>query len=278
VLANPALNERTLEKEIGHRLPPGRTADPISPWTPPDLPERPDTMTAAGTVRATLVLLAFTLAGAAFGWSQVETTTRTVRTPAGGTTTVTAADMPGWLWLGVLGALGVAFVVIAKPKLARVLGPVYGLLYGAALGGISAAYEAQWDGVVPQAVLATVSVFVVMLVLYATGAVRVTPRLRMAIIGATAGIFLLYLVSIVLSLFGVDLLFWREPSALGIGISVLIVGVAAFNLLLDFDFIDRSVAAGAPKHLEWYGAFGLTVTIVWLYLELLRLLSLLQRR
>jgi uncharacterized YccA/Bax inhibitor family protein len=291
VLANPVLNDRTLARQLGRPLPPapapdrpsrgrsrppggGLPPEPISPWPPPPAP---GAMAVAGTIRATAVLVGLTFVGGAFGWSQVETTREVVQT-ATGLAVVTSSEVPGWLWFGVIGALAAAIAIAVKPTLARVLGPVYALAYGAALGGISAVYEQQWAGIVPLAMLATASVFVVMLVLFATGTIRVTERLRMAIVGAMGGIFLLYLVSFVLSLFGVDLYFWRNPTPLGIGISVLIVGVAAFSLLLDFDFIQRAVAAGAPKHFEWYAAFGLTVTIVWLYLELLRLLSLLQGR
>ena len=138
------------------------------------------------------------------------------------------------------------------------------------------AYEEQWSGIVVQAMLATMAVFIVCLALYVCGAVKVTNKFIFVVIAATAGIFLLYFASFLLSIFGVDLNFWNEPSPLGIGISVVICFVAALNLFVDFEMIRRMVVAGAPRQMEWYGAFGITVTIVWLYLEVLRLLSLLR--
>ena len=128
-----------------------------------------------------------------------------------------------------------------------------------------------------QAILATLGVFLVMLFLYATRIVKVTPRFALMVIAATGGIFLMYMVGFVASIFGADLMFWNSPSPLGIGISVVIVIVAALNLALDFDFIERAVKAGAPGYLEWTAALGVTITIVWLYLEMLRLLALLRR-
>ena len=139
-------------------------------------------------------------------------------------------------------------------------------------------YNSAYDGIVVQAIGLTIGVFAVMLFLFATRIITVTDKLRMGIVAATGAVFLMYLVSMVLSLFGASVSFLHDTGALGIGISLVIVAVAAFNLLLDFDFVERGVAAGAPKQTEWYAAFGLVVTIVWLYLELLRLLSKLQGR
>jgi uncharacterized YccA/Bax inhibitor family protein len=127
-------------------------------------------------------------------------------------------------------------------------------------------------------VLATLSVFAVMLFLYATRLIRVTKRFRMIVVGAMMGILVMYLVSFVAQLFGASIQFLNQPSPLGIGISVLIVAVASFNLMLNFDMIEAGVVAKAPRYMEWYGAFGLMIALVWLYLEILRLLSLLNRR
>ncbi len=129
-----------------------------------------------------------------------------------------------------------------------------------------------------QAVSLTIGVFFMMLFLYGTRIIKVTEKLRMGIVAATGAVFLVYLANMIFSLFGADLPFLHESSPIGIAISLVIVGVAAFNLLLDFDFVERGVAAGTPTKMEWYAAFGLLVTIVWLYLELLRLLALLQGR
>ena len=164
-------------------------------------------------------------------------------------------------------------VTAFQPKLARVTGPLYALTMGAFVGSLSRAYSTFYDGIVLQAILATAAVFVVMLVLFTTRTIKVTNRLRSTVIGATFGIALFYLASIVLSLFGADMPFVWDSGFFGIAFSVFVVGVAAFNLLLDFDLIERGVAAGAPKYMEWYGAFGLMVTIIWMYLEILRLLA-----
>jgi uncharacterized YccA/Bax inhibitor family protein len=185
--------------------------------------------------------------------------------------------MPSWLFIVALVAFGVAMVTIFKPKIAMFTGPIYAVLEGAVLGAISAMYNAQFDGIVLQAVLATMSVFAVMLFLYATRIIKVTKRYAAVVIAATLGIFVMYGVTLIATLFGADISFWNNPTPLGIGISVVIVIVAALNLGLDFAFIEQASKSGAPKYMEWYGAFGVTVTIVWLYLEILRLLSLLRQ-
>jgi uncharacterized YccA/Bax inhibitor family protein len=169
-------------------------------------------------------------------------------------------------------------VTCFKPNLARITGPIYALLQGVVLGAISGLYNAAWDGIVLQAVSLTIGVFFTMLFLYGTRIIKVTDKLRMGIVAATGAVFLVYLANAVFRLFGGHLPYLHDTSAIGIAISVVIVGVAAFNLLLDFDFVERGTAAGAPAKMEWYAAFGLLVTIVWLYLELLRLLAILQGR
>ncbi len=224
-----------------------------------------DAMTLNGVVWASGALLVLLVAAGVLGWNSVDHTADTV-------------TMPGWLPLVLIGGLGVAVLTIFKPKLARFTAPVYALLEGALLGAISALYNTAYDGIVVQAVAFTVGVFAVMLFLFATRVIKVTDKLRMGIVAATGAIMLVYIVNLVLSLFGGDLAFLQSSSAMGIGISLVIVGVAAFNLLLDFDFVERGVEAGAPRYMEWYAAFGLLVTLIWLYLELLRLLAKLQRR
>jgi uncharacterized YccA/Bax inhibitor family protein len=223
------------------------------------------TMTVNGTVWATGALLVVLVAAGVYGWNSVETSGTEIR-------------LPGWAFLVVFGALGVALLTIFKPNLARFTAPVYALLEGAFLGAISAAYNAAFDGIVLQAIGLTIGVFAVMLFLFATRIIAVTDKLRMGIVAATGAVLLMYLVNMVLSLFNSSVPFLHDSSFVGIAISLVIVAVAAFNLLLDFDFVERGVAAGAPKQTEWYAAFGLLVTIVWLYLEVLRLLSKLQGR
>ena len=233
-------------------------------------------MTYGGTFTATLVYFVLLLAGGWFGWQGV-TKTDVTTNPLTGETSY-SIHLPSWLFVVALVALGVAIVTIFKPKIAMFTGPIYALAEGAVLGAISAMYNAQFNGIVLQAVLATMSVFAVMLFLYATRLIRVTKRFRMMVIGAMMGILLLYLGTFIVSLFGVEATFLTEPSAFSIGLSVLIVGVASFNLMLQFDLIESAVVARAPRYMEWYGAFGLMLALVWLYLEILRLLALLNRR
>jgi uncharacterized YccA/Bax inhibitor family protein len=182
------------------------------------------------------------------------------------------------MFLVLIGALGVAVLTIFKPLLARFTAPLYAVLEGAVLGALSAAYEFRFDGIVLQAVGLTVGVFVVMLVAYATRLVKVTERFRMGVVAATGAVFVVYLVTMVMRLFGADVPFVHDTGLIGILFSLAVVAIAALNLVLDFDYIEQGVARQAPKQLEWYAGFGLLVTIVWLYLELLRLLSKLRSR
>ncbi len=223
-------------------------------------------MTANGTFAKTFFLFLFVLAGAAFGWSQV---TPSPPNPQG----VQQIEFPGWIWFPLIAATVCAFVTIFRPKMAPVLGPVYAILEGVFLGAISKLFELNWNGIVFQAVLATAAAFFVTLALYVFGVVKVTQRMRMVVIAATFGIVVMYVLALLLSLFGLDITFLNDSSPLSIGISVLICGVATFNLFLDYDFIQRATAAGSPKYMEWYGAFGIMLTLVWLYLEFLRLFA-----
>jgi uncharacterized YccA/Bax inhibitor family protein len=187
--------------------------------------------------------------------------------------------------ISLIGGFVVAMITIFKPTAAPYTAPLYAALQGLLLGAISRYYDAayaikfpQYGGIVLQAVMLTAGTLFVMLAAYATGLVRVTERLKAGIITATGALFLFYLVTWVLRIFGVmpPLIFSATP--LGIGFSLFVVGLAAFNLLLDFDFIQKAAYAGAPKYMEWYGAFGLMVTLIWLYLEILRLLAKLSDR
>ena len=184
--------------------------------------------------------------------------------------------MPYMLGAAILGFI-TAMVVIFKKEWSPFLAPVYALLEGVFLGAISATYNNAFaksaPGIVTQAVLLTFGTVIAMYLLYRFRVIKVTDKLRSIIFTATAGIAIFYLLAMVLRLFHVDIAFLHEGSLLGIGFSLVVVVIAAMNLLLDFDMIEKGVAAGAPKFMEWYGAFGLLVTIVWLYLEILRLLS-----
>ena len=182
--------------------------------------------------------------------------------------------MIGGLVLGLICAI----VLMFKKTWAPVLTPAYALFEGLALGGISATFEVRFPGIVLQAVMATVGVFAALLFAYKTGMIRATENFKLGIVAATGGIGLIYLVGFVLSFFGMSIPLIHESGPIGIGFSLVVVVIASLNLVMDFDFIEEGAESGAPKYMEWYGAFGLTVTLVWLYLEMLRLLSKLQSR
>jgi uncharacterized YccA/Bax inhibitor family protein len=233
------------------------TDGPISSWN--------GAMTVNGTITAATVLFVIFLIAASFGWSSAE-----------GPATVDGEPSYQFPSLAIVGIIiGFIAVLVAhwKPPLAKWLGPVYSIGYGFAVGAISRMYETLYDGIVLQAVGATISIFFVMLLLYRTRIIKVTDRFRRTIIAATLGIMLLYGVSLLMSLFGASISFINSPSLLGIGFSVLVCGIAAFNLALDFDLIERGTKMGLAKDYEWVAALGLLVTLVWLYLEMLRLLS-----
>jgi len=227
-------------------------------------------MSINGTATATGVLLALLCVAAWFGWQSVSVEIIGVR-PNGDL--VTNTSMPSWLWVAWLGGLGIAILTVFKPALARITGPLYAVAQGLAVGAISAIYEISFSGIVLQAVMLTVGVFAVMLVLFATGTIKVTEKLRMGIIASTFAVLAVYLVSWIISLFSSGVPFIHDAGTFGIIFSLVVVGIASANLLLDFDLAQRGVAMGAPKYMEWYAAFGLMVTLVWLYLEILRLLS-----
>lgn len=177
------------------------------------------------------------------------------------------------------GILGFVMVLIAsfKPQYSKVLAPLYAVFEGVFVGGITAIYAAAFDGLVANAILLTMALFFSMLFLYKAKIITVTQKFRAGVIMATMGVFLVYLASWILSFFGIEMPFLHETGLMGIGISVVFIGIACMNLLLDFDNFDRGEAAQLPKHMEWFFAMGLIVTIVWLYLEVLRLLSKLAR-
>ena len=235
-------------------------------------------MRLSGTLSASAILLGIVIVSAVFGWRSVHFTT-SVEMVDGRFQNVQHAAFPGWALLVMLLAFGVGVLTAFKPKLARVTGPIYAIGMGLVTGALSAVYNAQFDGIVAQALALTAGVFVMMLFLFATRIIRVTDKMRTIVVAATGAIALVYLVSIFANLiFKTNLPFLHDTGPIGILISLVIVGVAAFNLLLDFDFIERGVEMGAPRYMEWYGAFGLMVSLIWLYLEILRLLAKLRDR
>ena len=234
------------------------TDGPVSSWK--------GAMTVNGVITAASVLFVLLLSSATFGWLSSSTDTGEF-------------SFPPYAMVGIIVGFGAVMLAYFKPRWAKVLGPVYAICYGYAVGAISHYYESYNDGIVLQAAGATIAVFFVMLVLYRTGIVKVTPGFRKIVVGATLGIMVLYGVSILLSLFtGNGISFIDSPSLLGIGFSIFVCGLAASNLALDFDLIEKGVARKMSKDYEWVAALGLVVTIVWLYLEILRLLSKLNRR
>lgn len=225
-------------------------------------------MTLNGTIAKTALLLI--LATVTGGWTWL----RFMGIAAEGDVGAAMAAINPFLWGGLIAGFGLAMVSSFAPRWSGITAPLYAIAEGFALGGLSAVFELRYHGIVLQALMLTVGVTVLMLVLYRTGAIKVTNRLRMGVFAATGAIALLYLVDIGLRAFTqIQIPFIHESGALGIGFSLLVVGLAAFNLLLDFDTIERGASQGAPKYMEWYGAFALMVTLVWLYMELLRLLS-----
>ena len=186
------------------------------------------------------------------------------------------------IWTGLIGGLVLAIVIIFKKEWSAYLAPAYALLEGLFLGAISAMYNdafaAKAPNIVMNAVGLTFGTAIAMYFLYSFKIIKATEKFKSVIFTATAGIAIFYLIAMVSGFFGVQMAFLHEGSLLGIGFSLVVVAIAALNLILDFDMIEKGTDAGAPKYMEWYGAFGLMVTIVWLYLEILRLLSKLSSR
>ncbi len=219
-----------------------------------------ESMTIQGTVNKTGVLLLLAFASAAWVWQMFYT--------SGDSSTVGP-----YVIGGAIGGLIVALVTVFKQTWAPITAPVYALLEGLVLGGVSAMFEALYHGIVLQAVGCTFGVLACMLLAYKTGLIRATEKFKTGVIAATGGVVLVYVASFVLGFFGVQVPGIFGNGIIGIGFSLVVVGIASLNLVLDFDAIERGAAAGAPKFMEWFGAFALMITLVWLYLEILRLLS-----
>lgn len=244
--ANPALKEKVFSDSIGGA--------------------RGETMTINGTVNRTGFLILLVVAAAWYSW------TRSAPGPDG-----TIAANP-FILIGALGGFIVALITIFKKNIAPITAPIYAVLEGLFLGGLSAMFEAQYSGIAAQACFATFGTLGALLLAYRSGLIKATENFKLGVFAATGGIALLYLVSFVLGFFGKSIPFIHQSGAIGIGFSVFVVIIAALNLVLDFDFIENGAEMGAPKYMEWYAAFGLLVTLVWLYLEILRLLAKIRSR
>lgn len=224
-----------------------------------------EAMTIQGTVNKTGLLLLFVVVSAAWTWGLSHSNRPEAAYP--------------WMIGGALGGFVVALVTVFKSTWAPLTAPIYALLEGLFLGGISAVFEHSYPGIAVQAVSLTFAVMFVMLLAYKFGVIRATRGFKLGVIAATGGIALVYVVNLVMSLFfHTQVSFLYSSTPLGIGISLFIVVIAALNLIIDFDMIETAARMGAPKYMEWYGAFGLMVTLVWLYLEILRLLGKVRNR
>lgn len=241
--ANPILSDKTFERTEALKA---------------------EAMTIQGTVNRTAVLLGLLVAAAAYTWHLVGQGDP-------------SAVMP-WMFGGLIGGLVLGLITVFAQKAAPWTAPLYAICQGLFLGGISAIFDAQFRGIVIQAVGLTIGVLATLLVAYSLGFIRATPAFVKGIVAATGAICLVYLASLILGLFRIQMPFLHDTGPIGIGISLVIVVIAALNLVLDFAFIEQGAKQKAPKYLEWYGAFGLLVTLIWLYLEILRLLSKLRRR
>ncbi|MBF0317523.1 MAG: Bax inhibitor-1/YccA family protein [Nitrospirae bacterium] len=218
-----------------------------------------ETMTIQGTINKTGILLLLTMLTATWCWRLAHGVGL-------------GAVMP-WLAIGTIGGLIVAVVTMFKTNWAGVTAPLYALLEGLVLGGLSAIFEARYTGIAFQAVFLTFGTLGVMLFAFKTGIIRVTDKFRAGIVAATGAIFLVYMASFVLGIFGVQIPQIFGSGIIGIGFSVVVVIIAALSLVLDFDMIQSAAYGRLPKYMEWYGAFALMVTLIWLYIEIIRLLA-----
>jgi len=221
-------------------------------------------MTVQGTVNKTGLLLVLAALSAGWTWSLWDPANPGAVSP--------------FILGGAIGGFVVAMVTVFKKNWAPITAPLYALLEGLFLGGLSAALEAQFSGIAFQAVCLTFGTLLGLLMAYRSGLIRATENFKLGIVAATGGIALVYLVSMVLGFFGMNIPLIHESGPVGIGFSLVVVVIAALNLVLDFDFIEQGAARRAPKYMEWYGAFGLLVTLVWLYIEILRLLAKMRSR
>ena len=241
-----------------------RSGNPVLTSKTFDMAPAGERMTISGTVNKTAMMLAFLCITAIYTWREFYATQE-------------VAKVLPFVWTGVIGGFITAMVIIFKKTWAPALAPLYALLQGLVVGGVSAIFELAYPGIVIQAVGLTFGTLACLLMAYKSGLIKATENFKLGVVAATGGIALLYLVNIVMSMFGKPIGFIHESGTFGILFSGFVVVIAALNLVLDFDFIEQGAEHGAPKYMEWYGAFGLTVTLVWLYLEILRLLSKLRR-
>jgi uncharacterized YccA/Bax inhibitor family protein len=241
-----------------------KTSNPAFLGTPYAIGGYGPTMTISGTVNKAGILMLCVLATAVWSWNQMLTNG--------------PASVGGYTMIGAFGGFIVAMVTIFKKEWSPVTAPLYALLEGLVLGGLSAIFDLRYPGIAVQAVGLTFGTLFVLLLAYSSGMIKVTQKFRLGVVAATGGIMLFYLAEMILGFFHVQFLAINGGSTIGIVFSLFVCAIAALNLVLDFDFIEQGVNFGAPKYMEWYGAFGIMVTLVWLYLEILRLLSKMRSR
>lgn len=243
---NPTLSEKSFEQTVSH--------------------SHGDTMTVRGTMNKFGFLMLMVMAGAFFAWNWFDA----------------GKNIGSLMMLGALGGFGVALVIVFKKQWSGYLAPAYAILEGLFVGAISAyfnfLFQEKYPDIIMHAVLITFGVAAGMYLLYSLQLIRVTQKFRSVVMIATAGIAIFYLLTWILSFFDVQFAFLSTGSTFGIVFSLAVIVIASLNLLLDYDMIEQGAAMGAPKYMEWYGAFGLLVTLVWLYLEILRLLAKLNSR
>ena len=256
--SSPALNQKTFGDY--------RAGVPV--------PGYANAMTIEGTATKTGVLLLLLMLTAAFAWSRVTASLPMAVEGAG----QAFGGAPLWFYGGAIGGFVVALIIIFKNSWAPFLAPIYAMLEGLFLGGLSAVFEVAYPGIVGSAAFLTMGTLAGLLLAYRTGLIRATEKFKMGVFAATAGIAMVYLVGMVMSFFGSGIPLIHESGMVGIGFSLLVVVIASLNLVLDFDLIEQGVKRGAPKYMEWYGGFALLVTLVWLYIEMLRLLAKLRSR
>ena len=244
---NPALSAQTFQNLAPARAVPG------------------EAMTVQGTVNKTGIALVLCVISAAWTWNMYLTSANP------------AVVMP-FIWGGAIGGFIVAIVTVFKKTWAPFTVPIYALLEGLFLGALSSMFEQQFPGIVIQAVGLTFGTLFALLFAYKSGLIKATENFKLGVVAATGAVALIYMASIVLSFFGTSIPYIHESGTIGILFSLAVVVIAALNLVLDFDFIETGAERGAPKYMEWYGAFGLLVTLIWLYLEMLRLLAKLNQR
>ena len=234
-----------------------------------------EVMTIQGTVNKSFVLLLLLVVTASWIWGRVF---QPVPLLEGGQGLALNSSVYPLMMGGIFGGMIFAFITIFKQEWAGITAPIYALCEGLFIGGVSAIFERQYPGLVLQAVSLTFATLFCLLMAYKSGMIRATEKFKMGVVAATGAICVVYFINWIMSFFGGAISILSSSSGLGIGFSLIIVGIAALNLILDFDLIEQGASAGMPKYMEWYGAFGLMVTLVWLYLEILRLLAKLRDR